>query len=964
MVTHTIQFEDAEQLEAWLRGKPVDWSQAIAVRAALRVFPLVFPEGGETQEKHSVSLQKQAVLQGFRALFVAWVNLKAGLSGQVVTADKTSDATDSAAENIRAHGGNMVRALFAAADAITSIAAVAEEDADTQLPGLARDVVRNSAEVADKHGSLIEESVTTDCRWLDKRGTNAPLINQPLWLDDVREDPNFQANFPPWVRERFDRFTNLDWVQSGPWKLIIAWYRAILPNDRNAKPRSLWGKRADIEIATQPDKFWDREPEEVLAAIKAIVERDPAGGQSAVKNPPADKSIEDEKPVEPDPNKPVDSENQRDTEAEFLSDHPDAMVDHLDRAAIALQLAGRINQIWDTQNPVKEVRHGPAGYVSALWTGRWKRRWNGILDTGFVVHLDAPWGGGKTNFASYVTRILNPWRDAEMPQWLDDLDLPGDADWMARYRRPWLVVNFNAWKHQHVDPPWWTFAETIRRQCMQALWSETNQREVGSFPDPLPQYDYSFGPVHFLSNVGFWIRERVWRLQLGSAMVPVVVAALTFGLVYAMYRIGLVSLDENDNLVFGGGLSALAIAALGSLFGGVATIRGIVDYVAKNLFSGTPEAARQFELGSADPLERFRQHFASTVEDFGRPIVVVVDDLDRCSPKYVVDLVRGMQTVMVSPRIVYLLLGDRDWIEKAFAESHKAMAAIDVGPEHSFGGRFVEKAIQMSFVLPDMDPERRTRFTEAILGKTPADAGRAKQGVAETVLSDLVARQAIDLGTLNLGQVLGTGNFRDREQAAETLIKQVRDTDLTAEVKTAFEADFSTRLARKAATDRSVEKETGHMLVGLASLLPGNPRQIKRIINTITVMQQVARLNVEDFRPLADDVKWQMLARWVVVMIEWPQTWYTLTKYPGIMDWVLPHRGKTPNSEDDKKLAAYAAQINNNEPVKKLLLMPDPSDGWEAKPITSGDIRWLARIMPATSGGLLVLPQKKKNAAE
>lgn len=741
-----------------------------------------------------------------------------------------------------------------------------------------------------------------------------------------------------------------------------------------ATPRSIFGEEADVDVAIQPAKSWEKEPQLVLeeigkiagwkSALSARVEGDLPSftmeGVAKVSDPVSEEvSVGEDNVGDTDQIELVEMENRRDTEAEFLSDHPDAMVDHLDRSAIALQLAGRINQIWDTQNPFTEVKHGPAGFISALWTGRWRKRWNGILDTGFVVHLDAPWGGGKTNFASYVTRILNPWRDAEIPQWLDELDLPGDADWMARNRRPWLVVNFNAWKHQHVDPPWWVFAETIRRQCMQALWSETNQREGVSFPDPLPQYDYRVGHLRFLDNIGFWIRERVWRLQLGSAMVPVFVAALTFGLVYAMYRIGLVSLDANGKLVFGGGLSALAIAALGSLFGGVATVRGIVDYVTKNLFSGTPEAAKKFELGGDDPLERFRQHFACTIENFGRPIVVVVDDLDRCSPKYVVDLVRGMQTVMVSPRIVYLLLGDRDWIEKAFAESHKAMAAIDVGPEHSFGGRFVEKAIQMSFVLPEMDPERRTKFTEAILGKSPAEAGRAKHGVAETVLSDLMARQAIDIGTPNLGQVLGTGNFRDREQAAEILIKQVRNTDLAAEAKTAFEADFSARLARKAATDRSVEKETGHMLVGLASLLPGNPRQIKRIINTITVMQQVARLNVEDFRPLADDVKWQMLARWVVVMTEWPQTWYTLTRYPGIMDWVLPHRGKTPKSDEDKKLAAYAAMVSSNEPVKKLLLMPDPSDGWETKPITSEAITWLARIMPATSGGLLELPPKK-----
>lgn len=935
----TLQFKDGKELEVWLQDKPVDWAQVIAARSALRVFPLVFSIARFPDSVISPDRKQRVILSAWRAIFISWAARK------YATHDMTAAAAAAAGSD---PGDYMV--AFAAANAATAAgeAVLAVFGYNAAAVNAANVAAATDAAVADAAADSEQSwtAISADCRWLSNDGNG--LIERPLWPSDVRENSRFKANFPPWARAVFDEFDGGELAKNTSWGLIVAWYRAVLPNSMSGKPQSLWGERIDVEIATQPDEFWKREPQVVMDAIAKIagwkpvlaarvegdlpsmtaegvakagdpsVRKKNARSKSAKASQPAGKGtaqggssgpVSEEVSSEADAVEGTDhielveTENHRDTESEFLSDHPDAMVDYLERSAIAFQLAGRINQIWDTQNPVKKQNHGPAGYLSALWTGRWKKRWDNTLDTGFVVHLDAPWGGGKTNFASYVTRILNPWRDAEMPKWLTDLDLPGDADWMERYRRPWLVVNFNAWNHQHVDPPWWVFAETIRQQCMTALRSEANQREAGSFPDPLPAYDYLDGPTRFLGNATLWIRERVWRMQLGAASVPLVVASLTFAAIYVMYRIGWVSTSEGK-LVFFGEFSALALAALASLFGGVATIRGAVDYVAKNLFSGTPAAAQRFELGSADPLERFRHHFARTIEDFGRPIVVVVDDLDRCSPKYVVDLVRGMQTVMVSPRIVYLLLGDRDWIEKAFAETHKAMAAIDVGPEHSFGGRFVEKAIQMSFVLPDMDPERREKFTESILKKHSEEVGRPKEGVAEAVLSNLMARQALEIGTQDIGQVLGTGNFRVREQAADTLIKQVRSSDIAAEAKTAFEVDFSARLARKAATDQSVVKETGHMLVGLAPMLPGNPRQIKRIVNTITVMQQVARLRVEDFRPLADDVKWQKLARWVVVMTEWPQTWFTLTRHPGIMDWVLPHSGRSPKSEEDMKLAA------------------------------------------------------------
>ena len=600
--------------------------------------------------------------------------------------------------------------------------------------------------------------------------------------------------------------------------------------------------------------------------------------------------------------------DKRDTEADFLSDHPDAMVDYLGRAPIAHQLAGRINQIWDSQNPDTEPAHGRF-FLSRLWTGRAARRWDSTLETGFVVHLDAPWGGGKTNFAGFITRILNPWRDpGPVPAWLNDLKLGEDKSWVDNYRRPWLVVHFNAWKHEHVDPPWWVFAETIRTQCMEALVHETNQRVSGEtdsagnlveLVEPHEDHAYPTSGQRIERAVsGFRRRTLVALLdacrrpECGDCGCrhPRCCANHLVGPVLgqerqarlrqprqcdqgragkdapgALRRAGVSRHEtrrvgqrtghrgrENRNLAASDGSGTAGLLGfIAFLLTAAGAVWKSVSAVTASLLPGTPDAAKNYSMGSGDPLERFRKHFERTIRRFRRPVVVVVDDLDRCDHDYVVALIRGMQTVMVSPRIVYLLLGDRDWIEKAFAEAHKAMAAIDVGPEHSFGGRFVEKAIQMSFVLPEMDLKRRGDFTRAILKSREGAAAKPPEGAAETVLRNLQARAALDAGTADIEEILGTGNFAEREAKAETLIEQVANSDAGETEKVAFATDLTARLVKVAATDKSVEKETGHMLVGLAPLLPANPRQIKRIINAITILQQVARLRVDDFRPRA-----------------------------------------------------------------------------------------------------------------
>ncbi|MFW8589001.1 P-loop NTPase fold protein [Rhizobium beringeri] len=43
-------------------------------------------------------------------------------------------------------------------------------------------------------------------------------------------------------------------------------------------------------------------------------------------------------------------------------------------------------------------------------------------------------------------------------------------------------------------------------------------------------------------------------------------------------------------------------------------------------------------------MQKFRRHFSWFVSQLDEPVLVIVDDLDRCSPKYVVELVRGLLT--------------------------------------------------------------------------------------------------------------------------------------------------------------------------------------------------------------------------------------------------------------------------------------------------------------------------------
>lgn len=90
--------------------------------------------------------------------------------------------------------------------------------------------------------------------------------------------------------------------------------------------------------------------------------------------------------------------------------------DRLDREPVAESLARLINQ--DIFSKEQNLQHS------------------------FMIHLQGEWGSGKSTFLNLLTKHLNT------------------------PHRKWLIVDYNAWENQHIDPPWWAFLSNIHRESM------------------------------------------------------------------------------------------------------------------------------------------------------------------------------------------------------------------------------------------------------------------------------------------------------------------------------------------------------------------------------------------------------------------------------------------------------------------------------------------------------------------
>ncbi len=874
-------------------------------------------------------------------------------------------------------------------------------------------------DVADG-GSAFWGAIDADRQFILESADVRPLINVPLW--GRRESVSWTS-----ANTRFaelllamDRTILPNGDVGGDWQVWGDWYRSRVEGQPTwgLKSTKLRRKVLDrIAIGDNRADFWTRHPAVVNADI-AIWLRAAGSGTGKVEpteevaattlhssdtstKPPMSKKpqsksrrptikgsaslIDDADSMKAEAKNsspPALDPAQKRADLEPLADTVDGSVDHLKRANIAYALAGRINEVWDQMNKPRDKPQGEA--------------------PGFVIHIDAPWGGGKSTFAEYIAQILNPYSiKGPLPEWLKALPIGKDGTWPERFRRPWHIVRFNAWQHQHVSPPWWVFYDAIRQTCTKVTGEDANHREE-AFPQPLVDFGYRSAAIQRWKAFELLAREYLWRFATPTILINTALLFAIVLLLWMLTHLGLATFDLEKGFSQGGGAADAAKSAaqtvtgaakareatdgggglgliptvLVTLFGGGAAVWKIVGAFSASLVPGTPDAAKNYSLGSGDPLKRMRKHFSAMMAQVYRPVLVIVDDLDRCEPAFVVELVRGMQTILTSPRVVYLLLGDRDWIEQSFTEVHKAMKGVEVGLEHRFGGRFVEKAIQFSMVLPDVSEEGRQDYVRQILtdgGKAVAtERVTAAPSVLESTVVPESQRQTVENLKADAKAVLETDDYELRERGARSLADKY-DLDQLAVPKAAFEQEMAQKLFFRAATDKTAERATSHMIEGMASILPANPRQIKRIINTLSLLGQVLRIKDPAKRPGSAD--WQLLARWVVLMVEWPKSWFTLTRHPGLADVVLAMAQGKDEAEtaaiEMRNAAAGLLPQGGLRSTSKLLAANATvmrainfvESDWAFRPITSSEILWLREVMPAASGQVLQPPQQEKLAS-
>ena len=299
-------------------------------------------------------------------------------------------------------------------------------------------------------------------------------------------------------------------------------------------------------------------------------------------------------------------------------------------------------------------------------------------------------------------------------------------------------------------------------------------------------------------------------------------------------------------------------------------------------------------------IHAFRDEFIELLRaaDIDR-LVVVVDDLDRCLPETAIETLEAIRLFLFVPGAAFVIAADEGMIEYA-VRSHFPDLPLSSGPS-TYARNYLEKLIQVPFRLPPLGyVETKTYLSLLIAGRSFAPKSEEFGALLE--LGREALRRPWDGAGLNRSQIeekLGT---------------------VSAELENALQL-------------------ADQLAYPLAEGAQGNPRQIKRFLNTLNL-----RLAIAEERGIIDDLNPAALAK--LMLAERFQTeFFERIEAEAAVNGSskLVERIEAAMKKENDERDAVKLKVSTKKPV--TVETPTEND-----PLSSDWVRRWAAVSPALTG--------------
>lgn len=442
-------------------------------------------------------------------------------------------------------------------------------------------------------------------------------------------------------------------------------------------------------------------------------------------------------------------------------------------------------------------------------------------DTNHML-LYGPWGSGKSTLLNFL-----------------GADLKKDGNW--------LVVEFNAWRNQHIHPPWWSLLDCIFQEAKEELTLLNKLRE-------------------------YW-----WRLNTGRTQYLITI--LIFLWILLLIAVPLIMNKMID-------LSSFAIT------GNWMTLAGYADVISKvvltistfyvailtmnrSLLLSSARAAQYYTELTSDPMGEIKRRFEKLVDRVKpKHIAVFIDDLDRCQSSFVVELLEGIQTLFHQAPVVFVVVADRRWINASYEQIYDKLNDRVKEPGKPLGTLFLEKVFRFSISMPGITEGLTQRYWSYLL--------QVKQDEMKTEIANaqIEAREAVS-------------KTKSEEEIRE-LVDSKRDRSFVEQ--RAVREEAAVQLA-----NRKIMARLEHALSPYAKFLEPNPRSMKHLVNAYNANRVLAILSEVE-------IDLHQLVIWTILSLRWPMLAEYLEKYPDMLEHISQ---EPINAPDELKMLFNSKEIQN-----------------------------------------------------
>jgi hypothetical protein len=451
------------------------------------------------------------------------------------------------------------------------------------------------------------------------------------------------------------------------------------------------------------------------------------------------------------------------------------------------------------------------------------------------------------------------------------------------------TVWFNPWMYQSGEQVWAGLASEAISQITgrmsaverEAFWLELNLRRVDADA----------------------IRRRI-HLALLMRLIPLAVALGITVLVAAVLLVSRSIFPGIDTALDSAARAVVATGTLGVVLAGfvraaafwrehvagsVSTIvnrpdyaQGWQNFVGEQSKAALSDAIREpgyeSRLGFLYLVQTDMRRVLDLVATKDRPIVVFVDDLDRCSPSTVAQVIEAINLFLAGqfPNCVFVVAMEPEMvaghIEVAYKDLVDTLAGGDYwGEARTLGWRFLDKIVQLPISLPVLRSEQASAFLGTALVGWPGparsgsregnvDAGRVRQ------LQEDIRRRSPALDEI----------AEAATNAQESLTGISVSTDgLSSETQAAMRRELQRRL-------RPDNPEVQAIVTAVAGRLARNPREIKRFVNVFRFYTVIRQEREAAGLPAPDTLA--QIAKLAVIAVRWPHLRSALGRQIGPTD--------------------------------------------------------------------------------